>query len=196
MSTQRIGRPSLTTRAAHAFAAYRNGDTPAMRALIDIASPTLWHLARSCGLDRTAAEDVVQTAWLKLLENAEAIHDSAAILGWLCVTTKREAWRVAKLAKADRPVADPEPPLPEATPHNPEAIAELHDEARALWHHFAALSPRCQQLLRVISQGGPPDYAALSTALGIPIGSIGPTRGRCLAKLRATLLNDPHWSTP
>jgi hypothetical protein len=56
------------------------------------------------------------------------------------------------------------------------------------------LNPRCQALLRVVAFATKPDYAAISAALGMPVGSIGPTRGRCLSTLRAALSNDPRWS--
>ena len=65
-----------------------------------------------------------------------------------------------------------------------------------LWRHVALLSDRCRALLRVIAFTDRPDYAELSRALGMPQGSIGPTRGRCLAKLRLTLAADPAWETP
>ena len=56
------------------------------------------------------------------------------------------------------------------------------------------MSERCQALLRIIAFVDRPDYVAVSQALGMPVGSIGPTRGRCLAKLRAALSGDPTWS--
>ena len=62
-----------------------------------------------------------------------------------------------------------------------------------LWQHIAQLSERCRALLRVIAFADRPDYAAVAEALGMPVGSIGPTRGRCLAKLRQQLANDPAW---
>ena len=68
------------------------------------------------------------------------------------------------------------------------------DTARVLWLHVKELNPRCQALLRVVAFATKPDYAAISAALGMPVGSIGPTRGRCLATLRTALSNDPRWS--
>ena len=64
-----------------------------------------------------------------------------------------------------------------------------------LWRHIAALPERCRALLRVIAFADRPDYAELALALGMPQGSIGPTRGRCLAKLRVALAADPSWET-
>ena len=73
----------------------------------------------------------------------------------------------------------------------------LTDERdQALWRAFRLLSDRCQELLRIVAQVSRPDYTAVAEALGMPVGSIGPTRGRCLAKLRALLTADPSWSGP
>ena len=68
-------------------------------------------------------------------------------------------------------------------------------EQGLLWRHFKDLPERCQQLLRVIALAERPDYAQVADALGMPVGSIGPTRGRCLAKLKLALLGDPGWAT-
>ena len=190
--TARDVESSLTSRAASAFAEYRAGDAQALHSLVTAVTPVLWHVVRSCGLSTEAAEDTVQTTWLKLVENADRIESPQAVLGWLCTTAKREAWRVQKLVRSVDPVADLEPDVP--TPHDPAQIAAMRDESRRLWEHFVTLSPKCQQILRVVSMGGAPDYASLSTAMGVPVGSIGPTRGRCLAALRQALLDDPEWS--
>jgi RNA polymerase sigma factor (sigma-70 family) len=188
---------SLTTRAAVAFSAYRDGDRQALHTLVDAVTPVLWHVARSCGLSPQSAEDTVQTTWLRLVEHADSIVAPQAVLGWLCTTTKREAWRVQRQARtvdavdtSDNPDLEPDDP----TPHDPAHVAAMNDEARRLWSHFVTLTPKCQQILRVVCMGGAPDYASLAEAMGVPIGSIGPTRGRCLATLRRALLDDPHWS--
>lgn len=64
----------------------------------------------------------------------------------------------------------------------------VDDQRRALWTAIRQLSPRCQELLRIIAFVPRPDYAAVAADLGMQVGSVGPTRGRCLAKLRALLL--------
>jgi DNA-directed RNA polymerase specialized sigma24 family protein len=70
-----------------------------------------------------------------------------------------------------------------------------NDRSGRLWQHIARLPERCQALLRVIAFADRPDYAAVAEALGMPLGSIGPTRGRCLAKLREQLAIDPGWES-
>ena len=185
---------TLAERAAHEFAAYRAGDEQRMSALVDLLTPVLWHLARGAGLDHATAEDVVQTGWLRLVEHAADIHEPRTVLAWLGTTVRREAWR----RRADQRAM---PASDEVTSAERPAAGDPLDETvirredlRVLVRHFRTLTPRCQQILRVICCGGPPDYAALSEALGIPVGSIGPTRGRCLAALRRALLAEPSWS--
>jgi RNA polymerase sigma factor (sigma-70 family) len=185
---------SLTTRAAVAFAEYRDGDLQALHRLVTAVTPVLWHVARSCGLSPQNAEDTVQTTWLRLVEHASGIDAPQAVLGWLCTTTKREAWRVQRIARTVDPVDTTELEPDDPTPHDPAHVAAMNDEARRLWEHFVTLSPKCQQILRVVCMGGAPDYAGLAEAMGVPMGSIGPTRGRCLATLRRALLDDPNWS--
>lgn len=183
---------SLADEAARLFTEYRSGRRDSLGRLVHLLTPTLWHLARSCGASRSDAEDVVQTAWLRLADNADSVRDPQAVLAWLGTTVRRETWRVCREAGRDitlpehREVVDPSP--------EPSEAIGLRESQSALWRHFQKLSPRCQALLRVISRGGPPDYAALAESLDMPVGSIGPTRGRCLAALRKALTSDPTWS--
>jgi DNA-directed RNA polymerase specialized sigma24 family protein len=83
-------------------------------------------------------------------------------------------------------------PLPDTGPDVDDTVAD--DERRTLlWRAIRRLSPRCQQLMQVIAFAERPDYAAISAAMSMPKGSIGPTRGRCLARLRAILQTEPGW---
>lgn len=181
---------TLSTRAAGAFRAYRNGDVHAMDELVDLLTPVLWHTARAQGAGDGPAQDAVQTAWLRLVEGSERIKDPQAVMGWLIVTVRRECWRSTRLASR----ADAE--LDESTPDehpDPASLTVRREDHRVLWTHVQQLDARCQALLRVIAFSDRPDYAAVSEALKMPVGSIGPTRGRCLAKLRAALTDDPAW---
>lgn len=183
---------TLVTRAGQAFAAYRDDPGTPIDELVRLVTPILWHCARAQGLDEASASDVVQTAWMRLVERASTIGDPQAVLGWLLSTTRREAWRVATGRRRMGGQIDEETPAP--TP-DPAAQAGLDEQDRVLWAHVGALSERCRALLRVIAHADRPDYARLSETLGIPVGSIGPTRGRCLAKLRAALAADPRWES-
>ena len=188
---------SLASRAAAAFTAYTCGDRDQMSDLVDLVTPVLWHTARAQHLDSGTAEDVIQTAWIRLIEHADSIKDAQAVLGWLITTVRREAWRVSRGAGRAEPtdaIPEPDPERRQSHPLDPSLLAVLHEGQRTLWRHVATLPERCQALLRVVAFVDRPDYGTVSQAVGMPVGSIGPTRGRCLAKLRAALLADPGWS--
>lgn len=180
----------LATRAATSFRGYRDGDVRAMDELVDLLTPVLWHTARAQGAAEAVAQDAVQTAWLRLVEGAERIKDPQAVLGWLIVTVRRECWRSSRVA--GRTDGELDETTPDLQP-DPSALTVRREDHRLLWEHVQRLTPRCQALLRVIAFAERPDYAAVSEALKMPVGSIGPTRGRCLAKLRAALADDPAW---
>jgi RNA polymerase sigma factor (sigma-70 family) len=183
---------TLAARAGALFSAYRDGDEHRMGELIALLTPILWHTVRAQRLDREAAEDVLQTTWLTLVRSAESIADPRAVLQWLLVTARREAWRVTR--QADR--VEPQDFDTDVIATSPDLVPEQvlrNVELGRLWHHVQQLPERCRQLLRVIAFADRPDYAAVAEALGMPVGSIGPTRGRCLAKLRAQLAADPAW---
>ena len=184
---------TLASRAAVLFAAYRDGDERYLGELIALLTPILWHTVRAQRVQRDWAEDVVQSTWLALVRRAESISEPQAVLQWLIVTARREAWRVTRRADRSEPVelADDDVVAPAAD--LPEERVLRSDGDSRLWQHVARLSERCQALLRVIAFADRPDYATVARALGMPIGSIGPTRGRCLAKLRLVLAADPTW---
>ncbi len=182
---------SLTARAATAFQAYRGGDVLAMSELVDLLTPVLWQTARSQHCEHEVAEDAIATAWLRLVEGQDRIRDAQAILGWLVVTVKREVWRSTGAARRLR--TDDDLSARADTGPDPETMTVLSERQRVVWRHVERLTDRCRELLRVIAFCDRPDYAAVSEALGMPLGSIGPTRGRCLSKLRASLLADSGW---
>lgn len=187
---------SLATRAGLLFEEYRQGDEDKMADLVRILTPILWHTARACRLDTGTAEDVLQSVWLTLVRKAGSITEPQAVLQWLVVTTKRESWRVARGQAKLRP-EDLETTGAADEPSDKTVEDEVirDDTDTRLWRHIETLSDRCRTLLRVIAFADRPDYADLARALGMPQGSIGPTRGRCLAKLRLSLANDPSWET-
>ena len=180
-------------RLARCLERARGGEIAALDEVVRELNPLLWHVARAQGLDPGEAYDVVQTTWLELLRRLDEIRAPAALTSWLISTTKREAWRVNR--SRSRVVDGAEPAeMADSGPELDEGLI-TGERDRALWTHFRRLSQRCQELLRVVALVDRPDYTLVSEALGMPHGSIGPTRGRCLAKLRELLLADPIWST-
>ncbi|HEY5986710.1 MAG TPA: sigma-70 family RNA polymerase sigma factor, partial [Streptosporangiaceae bacterium] len=181
------GQSDRGARMAELVRAARNGREEAMGQLVTELSPLLWQVARATGLSAGDAEDVVQTAWLRLLAHLQDIHTPSALTAWLVTTTRREAWRARSAERRQVPsdqdwlaaIPDPRP--------SPETLAVSDDQRRELWNALAQLSRRCQELLRIIAFAPRPDYDVIAAELGMPHGSIGPTRGRCLAKLRAIL---------
>ena len=182
--------PTRWERAAALFLRWRDGDARAMDDLVRLMTPLLWHVVRAYGLDRALAEDVVQTTWLTLVRRHESIAEPQAVSGWLTMVARREAWRVGKLQRrADPTEAESlEPHLP--AQESAEQTAATDDESRRLWLAVAQLNDRCQRLLRIVAFEERPDYARIAQDMAMPIGSIGPTRQRCLGKLRALLEGD------
>lgn len=171
-------------RHAACLVAARTGDRAAMDVLVAELTPLVWHVARGNGLDRSTAEDVVQTVWLALLRHMERLTEPRALVSWLITTTRREANRTRRRGASQ--VELPPEMAEQLTNDDPLPEAELlRDERdRHLWLAFHRLSERCQELLRMTVLAGRAEYRAVAEALHMPHGSIGPTRGRCLSSLR------------
>ncbi|HEX4727363.1 MAG TPA: sigma-70 family RNA polymerase sigma factor [Jatrophihabitans sp.] len=184
---------TLVSRAGEAFQRYRQGEQQAMAELVAMLTPILWHAVRAQRLDRESTEDVLQTTWLALVGHADRITDSRAVLQWLLVAARREAWRVVRGHARQAPYEIEEDAITSSEDELPENLVLRDVDDKILWSHIAQLPDRCRELLRVIAFADRPDYAELARALRMPIGSIGPTRGRCLAKLRSCLASDARW---
>lgn len=192
---------TLVGRATDAFSRYLGGEREALDELVEMLTPLLWRTVRETGLDVPTAEDVVQSVWLSLLRKAESIRDPHAVVKWVITAARREAWRVSERVRGDATrtaavlgVDDEEKvPLPGQPESLPDETVFRDERQRRLWGHVRELPERCRQLIGVIAFADRPDYALIAESLGMPVGSIGPTRGRCLAKLRDILAGDPYW---
>ncbi|GEL96248.1 RNA polymerase sigma factor [Cellulomonas composti] len=188
----------LADQAARAVVAYRAGDREPMAALVQVMTPLLWHTVRAQGADSELAQDIVQNVWLTLVRDIETIRDPHATLQWALVTAKRAAWRAVRRSREEAARSDSDENatqwLTTSADELPDAVAVRDERDQALWRHVAALPDRCRRLLGLVALVDRPDYSIVSQALGMPVGSIGPTRGRCLAKLRLALTSDPTWS--
>ena len=186
-ATERPGE--VWGQAASAFERWTEGDAVALDELVRVMTPVLWHVVRAYRLSPEVAEDVVQTTWLALVRSRDSIHEPAAVGGWLTTTARREAWRVAKATGRGIPVEDDELARRLPDEESPESEVVRRDGEDRLWDAVERLSERCQALLRIVAFEHRPDYTTIAANLGMPVGSIGPTRGRCLQKLRALIQN-------
>ncbi|MGH3488638.1 MAG: RNA polymerase sigma factor [Actinopolymorphaceae bacterium] len=181
-------------RWAGLLTAAQEGEREALGHLVAELTPLLWQVARSQRLDVATSEDVVQTTWLELVRHLGEIRTPEALVGWLVTVTRREARRVRDRSRREHPSDDAMISAQPDTEPRPDDQVIRNERDRILWSAFGRLSERCQSLIRVVAFADRPDYDAVSAALGMPRGSIGPTRGRCLAKLRSLLVADPSWS--
>ena len=163
----------------------RDGEKSAWDELVERYAPLVFSVCRRYRLTQPDIDDVGQSVWLRLVEHLPGLREPAALPGWIATTTQRECFRLIRSTSRVEPVdlAD-SPDVPE------QAIAEeevLRHERRAILRTaFAELSRRCQVLLALLIQDPPAPYDEISRQLHVPIGSIGPSRARCLTKLRQT----------
>lgn len=191
----RRSRVELWDAAAADFVAWRGGEPEALDRLVRRVTPMLWHLARAYRLDQQTAEDVVQTTMVSLVRHAARIDDPQAVIRWLTVTARREAWRCARAAQRVDATEDTVLDLRIDAVDGPEVQVLRSHRDKALWRAVGQLTERCQRLLRTVAFSERPNYTRLSAELQMPVGSIGPTRGRCLEKLRSILGPDSDWRT-
>jgi RNA polymerase sigma factor (sigma-70 family) len=163
----------------------RDGDERAWAALVERYAPLIWSLCRRYRLDTADTADVGQNVWLLLVNQLGKIRDPAALPGWLATTTRRECQRV--LNRTQAPHAALQAPDADNIPDDQASMLEqvlAAERHAALREAFAHLPPCCQQLIALLIKDPPVPCAQISARLGIPIGSIGPNRRRCLDKLR------------
>jgi RNA polymerase sigma factor (sigma-70 family) len=161
------------------------GDQAAWNAIVDRFAGTVWAIARAHRLDEATAADVSQTTWLRLVEHLDRIQQPERIGAWLATTARRESLRQIRLAGRQVPTGEDFDLL-----QAPSGVAAVdgrvitQERDGVLSGLVRQLPCRCQLILRLLSADTPLSYKELSAALEMPIGSIGPTRARCLEHLR------------
>jgi RNA polymerase sigma factor (sigma-70 family) len=180
--------PGVLVRAA------ASGDETAWAALVERFSGLLWSVARAHGLGNADAEEVFQTTWLRLTEHVGRLKEPERVGAWLATTARHESLKTIRAGRRTTPTDDVERldvTSPDATPEavavaTEDATAEA-DRLRRVWDAFQRLPERCRELLRVLVAVPPLPYVEIAAMFGIAVGSIGPTRGRCLRQLRELL---------
>jgi len=164
-----------------------DGDQRAWDEIVERYAPLVYGVCTRYRLSRDDIEDVGQTVWLLLVEHLGKLREPAALPGWLATTTARECLRVVTVArKSDRRGTgrDDSVQFVDDRPIDEEIL--MAERNAALRAAFAELPERCQQLLSMLISDPPYSYAKIHEALGLPVGSIGPQRSRCLDRLRRT----------
>ena len=166
----------------------RAGDASAWEAMVERLGSRVWAVARAYRLGNADAEDVFQVTWMRLLTHLDSIREPARVGAWLASTARHESLRVLRRSGRQVPSGDdsdfdvPDPLTPPA-----EAGLIASERQSAVWTALGMLPAHCQRLLRLFMTDPWPTYEEVSQALDIPLGSIGPTKGRCLEHLRRRL---------
>ncbi|MEU4155329.1 sigma-70 family RNA polymerase sigma factor [Actinoplanes sp. NPDC026670] len=167
------------------------GDASAWEELVQAYAGLVWSVARAYRLGRADAEDVSQTTWERFARSLDKLTDPGHAGAWLSTTARRESLRVLAARNRMVPTGDLAWIGPAREDQSPEEMAVAADEevrrdalAGRLWQALNQLGDNCQRLLRILMGQPPPSYADAAAALGVPIGYLGPTRRRCLEKLR------------
>jgi RNA polymerase sigma factor (sigma-70 family) len=174
----------------------RDGDREAWNQIVERYAPLVWGICRRHRLSRVDADDVGQNVWLKLFEHLGGIRDPAALPGWLARTTRNECLRVFRTAvqqqhtqrSAETDLATTGATTA-ATDGGFDVVERELEHARyqiALREAFAQLRPQCGALLSLLFDESRRPYREIGARLDMKVGSIGPTRERCLAELRRT----------
>lgn len=171
------------------------GDQRAWNELVDEFSGIVWSVARAYGLNDADAADVSQITWQRLVEHLHRLRDPARVGAWLATTARRQCTQIHREAHPI-PVGD-QLPEQDSQALAPDAAMLTNERDITLWNALADLPVRDRRLLRMLMTDPAPSYAEIGAALGMPIGSIGPTRARALERLRRAAcrrgLDDPEW---
>ena len=170
---------ALVTRA-------RTGDKQAWDDLVERYAPLIWSICSRYRLGPADVEDAGQSVWLRLVDRLASIRDPSVLPGWIATTTHRECGRVLRAARQQKAPGRPLdaadiPGQVTGTAESELLRAERHAALRDAFRH---LPPGSRKLIALLIQDPPVPYTEISARLGIPVGSIRPSRGRCLDKLR------------
>lgn len=160
------------------------GDSAAWNSLTQRFGTMVMAIARSYRLSDADVGEVHQVTWMRLVENIGRIEQPERIGGWLATTARRESLRVVRAKSRVTLDHDTLVQLPDVDCKPVDAGLLADESADLVRRAFARLPAHCQRLLSIMAGDNPPSYKEISKILGMPIGSIGPTRGRCLEHLR------------
>jgi RNA polymerase sigma factor (sigma-70 family) len=187
---------TVTTDIEDLVSGAREGDQGCWSELVARHQPIIDASCRRYRLSREDAADVSQTVWLQLTCHLDSIREPRALPGWIKVTAERESFRLIKIARRTtslEPIvcfyegqSNPSELRFSTTVDEVDTELLRTEEQVAVREGLAALKPNQRDLLLMLAAEPAVPYAQISAELGLPVGSIGPTRARCLRKLEAT----------
>jgi RNA polymerase sigma factor (sigma-70 family) len=164
------------------------GDEAAWEALVERYGRLVYSVARRCGLGDADADDVFQVVFTMLVRHLGALRDQTRLASWLITTAYRESWRVGRANRSHVEIDDPAAAVVDTGAPPAELVAQAERD-QLVREGLARLDPRCRELLTALFlEADTPSYEAIGRRLGMPIGSIGPTRARCFKKLEPILV--------
>ncbi|MEW6734357.1 MAG: sigma-70 family RNA polymerase sigma factor [Acidobacteriota bacterium] len=166
------------------------GQEQAWIELIDRYKALIYSIPIKHGLDRELTADIFQSVCYKLFKSLASLREHERLIGWIVTTTTRECWRARTRYNLEAiSIDEPEPAFePVDTQQLPDLLILEYEQQLVLHQAMAELPPRCQQLLRLLFfEREQQSYEAIGQQLGMPAASIGPTRARCLQKLKEIL---------
>lgn len=179
----------------HLIAACLEGDGLAWETLISRYQRLIYSIPLKSSLGADDAADVFQSVCLTLYNKLGTLRDHEKISSWLITTTKRECWRVSARNRREAQTPDsgrddeenPMDDIPSAAP-GADAEHETLERQQAVRQGVESLSERCRELLTMLFyQTDEWSYADIARRMEMPVPSIGPTRARCLEKLKKLL---------
>lgn len=172
---------------ASLVAACLSGDARAWSSLVDRYGPVVWAIAKRASLSPDDQAEVFQNAWIVAVEELPRLREPAAFAGWISQIARHQSLRIRRgygiARKSMAHVARED--VDESRPEEPVAVL---DERRKVGDAVSRIGRKCADLLRALYyEDPPPAYTEIAKRLGMRIGSIGPTRARCLEKLEKEL---------
>jgi RNA polymerase sigma factor (sigma-70 family) len=186
MHNSHIARALAHERSADLLRAATDGQPGAWDRLVARFTPLIASIARRHRLAEHDAADVAQATWLRLLDNVDRLAEPDAVGGWLATTARRESLRVIRSRARAAVLGEDLPEAPSADPSMDDRLLEA-ERSRAVRSCVSKLRESDRVLLGLLVAESEPSYEEISQALGMPVGSIGPTRARALSRLRTEL---------
>jgi len=186
-STVKSRQSKAATATADLMHGVAGGDRQAWEELVGRYTGMLHTIARSYGLDPAASGDVVQTTWLRLVEHLGTLREPSAVGGWLATTVRRQCLLLVRNRQRELPVEQADELYSLDNDHSPEGEVVARDRDARVRAAFYRLPVKDRRLLACLMTSARCSYADASARLGMPVGSIGPTRARSLQRLRREL---------